>query len=98
MQVDPMRCILKPPGIELLEPKCDLLLSNSAFKICFQIYFAPVHRGGGHRGRAVQVDSINIRVESDHGFSACAYNMTTAFNVCFHVSTCAAKSWRTRTR
>jgi hypothetical protein len=24
--------------------------------------------------------------------------MTTAFNVCFHVSTCAAKSWRTRTR
>ena len=32
MHVDPVKPMLKPPGIKHLKPKCDILLSTFAFK------------------------------------------------------------------
>jgi hypothetical protein len=46
-----------------LKPKCDEVLSRSAFKLCFQNQVAPLHLGvhgaaGHHHGKAVQVDPM----------------------------------------
>ena len=38
MQVDPSNPTLKPPGSKRLKPKCDVLLSNFAFKINLRRY------------------------------------------------------------
>ena len=38
MQVDPTKPKLKPPGGNLLKPKCDIMLSNFAFKFHLRRY------------------------------------------------------------
>ena len=72
MQVDPIKPELKAPEIKLLTLKYDESLSTSAFNLNLRRYSegGVPRRGGGHQGRAVQVDPIKTRIESTPGFSA----------------------------
>ena len=64
MLLDPTKLKLKPPGSKRSTPNCD----ENAFKLCFQIHLAPLHRGCGRgrrpHGRALQVDPINPSLEA----------------------------------
>ena len=59
VQVDPMKPKLKPPGTKRLKPKCDILLSTSAFNLNSRRY----NKGGveadpqGVQGGACAEDS-----------------------------------------
>jgi hypothetical protein len=50
VQVDPVNPMLKPPGIKLLKPKCDKLLSTFAFKLNLRRY---IEVSGGSSGVAL---------------------------------------------
>jgi hypothetical protein len=43
VQVDPMKPKLKPPGFNRLKLRCDILLSNSAFKFKLRRYTMEVN-------------------------------------------------------
>ena len=79
VQVDPMKSVLKPPGIKRLKLLYDKLFSNVAFKFNLRRYNAVLtgwsaspfaSTSSNSPGRAVQVDSVKYRVESAYGFSA----------------------------
>ena len=69
MQVDPMKPKLKPPGNKQLKLKCDVPLSNFAFKFNLRRYNQAVMRGEGGRTsiictqpRRISATSVAARV------------------------------------
>jgi hypothetical protein len=56
VQVDPIKPKLKPPGTKLLKPKCDILLSISAFKFSLRRYTTGQHLGRGLHSSTFQLN------------------------------------------
>ena len=80
MQVDPITPKLKPPGTKHLKLKCDILLSDFAFKFNLRRYSKVTFRllnkkwgaiyGGAKAGRCMlTVSKPVLKFESAYGFS-----------------------------
>ena len=77
MQVDPMKPTLKPPGTKRLKLKCDIMLSNSAFKFNLRRHSTAragdahdnfslnsPRRGGGGGGRGSHSSTFRLNISA----------------------------------
>ena len=69
MQVDPIKPTLKPPGAMRVEAK----LRYTAFKVCFEVQLAPLHRGESHASFLLRLPPAPDLPGAEHGELVCVW-------------------------